>query len=733
MAERKRRGWLKADSDIDDELYSPGVRDAHKRRDELRDKIRDALRSKNRLLTGDPETGLMDLVIRAAGKRRKGDAKTDKQAAELIKKTKSPSLAVLNDMFLKDKKRMERYMSYDQIYELIPEMASAAEAMASNILSPESFGVPALGVDVGTEELMNEGERREAAARLDGLIDVHDVHRNLFDHVQDMVVYGDLFLHVMDLDAELDDLLPSQSKDKRNWLDRNASPAPVDLTEEWKALSENGRGVVFEAGDARITDPEGFLAKVRELVDDVFVVDDGGRRTASRQRRILAEASGRSRRPEGREGKKRSREDMIVGGGNVSLRKLNPRRVVKLMTANRCLGYYHVDFADEVEFGVRSYQSMRMSGNFQNFYGRQYSDQTAGDLANKRFDFFADAVAKELEGKLDKSFLKANPEFKEVVAAILRAKEFASKRVTVSFLEPREVVHFHPGGRVYGKSMYYKSVFAAMLYLATLMGAIMRGIVKSADEKVVRVIADGLDNNPEAAVATVVNDLEGRNISVDDMGDISQAMRLASAFKTFYIPVVDGQAPIEYDTISGEDPQINTEFLEYLRNAMISGTGVPQVFIGLKEEVEYARTLAMQNGVFVRATTRWQQEIADGYTELLRKLYEATWPEDELLSTSDIKATLATPASLNDRNVSESFEVTMGVVEKIAEAVAGTGDEEKLRKLKLELLKRRMPQLEWDEAEEYVRAIGLDKRQDTLEKGDAGGGGEGGGDAGGGF
>ena len=53
----------------------------------------------------------------------------------------------------------------------------------------------------------------------------------------------------------------------------------------------------------------------------------------------------------------------------------------------------------------------------------------------------------------------------------------------------------------------------------------------------------------------------------------------------------------EIDTLAGIDTQIPDDFLEYLLKNMLSGTGVPSSFVnqGL-EDIEFAKTIAMQNG-----------------------------------------------------------------------------------------------------------------------------------------
>lgn len=43
----------------------------------------------------------------------------------------------------------------------------------------------------------------------------------------------------------------------------------------------------------------------------------------------------------------------------------------------------------------------------------------------------------------------------------------------------------------------------------------------------------------------------------------------------YFIPQHDGNKPVDMEIIQGQDVQMDNDFMEYLRKAIISGLGVP--------------------------------------------------------------------------------------------------------------------------------------------------------------
>ena len=243
----------------------------------------------------------------------------------------------------------------------------------------------------------------------------------------------------------------------------------------------------------------------------------------------------------------------------------------------------------------------------------------------------ADLLVRTIGKRIDNKFAEKNPQFRELIYSILSQGEILDGKLKVIYLTPDEVHHFRPpyGGDEYGLSVYAKILFTAKLYMATLTSTLMSRLVKGPDKRVFYVEV-GVDNGIESAIQSFIRDIKSRDLRLDNLGNLTTIFQSVGQFQDLYIPVVDGQKPIEIETISGTDVNLDNDFLEYLRKSMVSGLGLPSSLLQSGDEVEFARTLSMQNSRFARTITTYQKVYGEIFSNLLRALYKNEYFEREI-------------------------------------------------------------------------------------------------------
>ena len=83
-----------------------------------------------------------------------------------------------------------------------------------------------------------------------------------------------------------------------------------------------------------------------------------------------------------------------------------------------------------------------------------------------------------------------------------------------------------------------------------------------AHDKRVFYVDVGADANYEQAISRVIQDIKTKEFKMDSMGDINTILNLnPGMFDNYYIPTVNGDKPIEIDTLQGMDIDMNNEFL----------------------------------------------------------------------------------------------------------------------------------------------------------------------------
>jgi len=80
--------------------------------------------------------------------------------------------------------------------------------------------------------------------------------------------------------------------------------------------------------------------------------------------------------------------------------------------------------------------------------------------------------------------------------------------------------------------------------------------------------------------------------------------------------------------IPGMNVEITNDFLDYLLKSMISGIGIPPEFLSYSEQTEFARSLGMMNGKFVRSILVWQKILGRQFTKMFRLLYQNEFLND---------------------------------------------------------------------------------------------------------
>jgi hypothetical protein len=319
------------------------------------------------------------------------------------------------------------------------------------------------------------------------------------------------------------------------------------------------------------------------------------------------------------------------------------------------------------------------------------------------------------------------------------------------------MIHFHPDADdsiEYGTSIYEPILFIGKIYLSVLMSMLMMMLVRGADKRAFY-LEVGIDEEIEAVVNKTIQDIRGREIKLNDFGDIQHVLNLIGMFDDYYLPVVDGEKPLDIEVIEGQKQDLaSNDFLEYLRKAMVSGMGVPPAHIGYTEDLELAKTLTMVNGKFIRKIIIAQQAFTPAINKFVQTLYKNEFlinldlssktdgKTDKLFDAQNIRlenisGKLPSPATLNFTNISELLGNVEGIVNKIVEILLPEEDNiinspVPLPQLKFRLLKslyrQYLPMIDWTAYEEMLDECILASIRDFPDKNEAMDDGMGGGD-----
>lgn len=138
-----------------------------------------------------------------------------------------------------------------------------------------------------------------------------------------------------------------------------------------------------------------------------------------------------------------------------------------------------------------------------------------------------------------------------------------------------------------------------------------------------------LDDDIESSVQGVIRDIKSKEITSGTFKNITSVLNSVGAYEDYYIPTVDGERPLEIDTVPGLDVDIDNDFMQYLRRSIITGMNCPATYIDATTEVDFARSLTMMNNPFVRAIINDQEEASEFFSNVVRALYKNEFSNKE--------------------------------------------------------------------------------------------------------
>jgi len=155
---------------------------------------------------------------------------------------------------------------------------------------------------------------------------------------------------------------------------------------------------------------------------------------------------------------------------------------------------------------------------------------------------------------------------------------------------------------------------------------------------------------------------------------------------------------------------------------MISGMGIPASFLSYSDEMEFARSVSMMNGMFLRTIISMQKALGTGFSNIYRKLYknefEGTMDADDddfVVDYNQIEARFPSPAALNMTNLADQISSTQGIVDFIVTTLAGSAAEDTIRdKITKVVTKKLLPNIEWDVYEELAKETTIEDIEEKL-------------------
>lgn len=591
------------------------------------------------------------------------------------------SRELINEVFrtqtdvTEDTERTARYTDYRLIDKYIPEITDSLDVLRDSIMSPDDISKKSVLYSYIGE--LSTADRELFESNMRKLFEKYDFETFISDKIRSTLLLGDGFTIVDKLSSTFTRYLnegdgeDEELKDDGNVLSESAdifaSPKFRDRIKAYyeKAKSLNEASFVTKGSDGKkyqvtsdmyVKNTEEEILKminknVKYIEDPMKALSDFTKYTGSTVSDKYTD---------------KITKELNING--VYFKDLNPDDVIKLEIDHICIGYIVINrtrgAADTIggfgSGGINSNYSMLgaitsalnpdMGNANNNLQFNQASMSTDAFTGNQNvlkdgntalaYNTIVDMLVKGISEKIDNKYIEKNEAFRDLLFGLVRMDYIISKEIDITFLEASQLDHVKIDSTMtYGVSRIASSMFPAKLYLALLLTNLMLKINQGRDRRVFYVDTD-LDDDFEGNIEQIIKDVKSSEIPTSSFGSttsVSTVLNTVGSLENYYIPTIDGNRPFDIDVISGMQVDINDELMEKLLKSAIIGTGVPYNYIDATNEIDFARSLSMQNQGFVKKVVNYQQVFSRFFTKIIRKMYKYEFGIDDIDETKNNK------------------------------------------------------------------------------------------------
>lgn len=647
--------------------------------------------------------------------------------------------SMLNNVLYQEKERIKLYQEYELVDYYIPQVHQALDAISDSIISPDDYSKQIFERFYNGEVSSDNNITKLVLENMNTLERTYNIEDKSKKWIHDCITKGDKFIALLNYKDEFSSLLTEDTHLLDESVVLNESNFSISNDEQvlleelfllegedaskvnWRAELSNviNNNIVF-------TTNTNTLLENREMVKDFKVTDNSTNDSFEKIKNSVLKGNGVKINKQQKEDHEKSIKELnkvtqaSMDGfiskqdKNVELningtyiKELEPDKTIKASLQSTCFGYYYFDMDDE------RIRSLSMASNKSRFSQIQLNrsldfSQTDEALINPKTKMIVDMFARALSTKLNKKFIEDNKEFKKMIYELVRQDYIMQKKVRVVYLAPDQVEHLmvERAADGYGVSVLSKVLFTCKLYLSVLISTLMMKLSRSVDHRAFYV-ETGLSKDVENVIQSFIRDIKTKEIKMSDVQTIDTIFKSMGQFSDYFIPTVNGEKPVEFEIISGQDANMDDEFLEYLRKSIISGMGVPSSYMNYHDEIDFSRSIAMQNSRFLRSIVVKQKLLNASFTNIYRKLYINEFGseiEESNVDVNKIEVKFPSPATLNATNLADQISTSQSIIDFVVQTLVGDNsqDPKEADSVRKVVTKDFIPGIDWERYEKMI-------------------------------
>lgn len=606
-----------------------------------------------------------------------------------------------------------KYEDLRMIVENLCELSTAVTTLRDNVVASDGI-MSNLGKTIVIEGL-SEDKEKKLREMIDDIEEKYDLATKLHDTIiLNTLTYGDFFVFHQPY-ARIFSKFATQRKDRPYYMMEGTSIVPVKETyvpskgKKVLALAEdisNDINMVFESYRGAIsTDfsgkekPKLTKEMVRDYLTEIYskteVINDGhcplfeDANIASLSDPKLLKMIANKKREKGPKAFSDIRDvtppDSVVNTDDITqdarilpeykdisgvyMKLMSPLRTVPVYVLDECIGYY---ILYETFGEIRNNMLQNNQLNRTNLVFQQVRNKDAATS-------IVDVIASRIIRKIDNKFIKNNIQFRDLMVNALMYDDLYRKDFKVQFVSAEYMTHFRVNEDIdthLGTSMLKRSLFYGKLYMTMLMFKVVSTVTRSNDTRVFYIKNSGIEKNIQNQVQRAAREYKDNQISYNDVASVNTLVSKAGKAKDLFVGTGrSGERPVEFDILAGQDIQMNTDFIEFLRKNMINGTDVPAVILEYNDAADFAKSIEMGNIKYATKICGTQKELNHPATKMYRSILRFEHPELDETEIQSVSFKFNRPKALSVQNDADTYNNSEQAATFLVKSICGDNTE----------------------------------------------------------
>ena len=409
-----------------------------------------------------------------------------------------------------------------------------------------------------------------------------------------------------------------------------------------------------------------------------------------------------------------SKSNTKVKVNGAVLRTIKHDRIIPIYIEDTMFGAYYIRFNQFEDIDINATGNIRgynsITGMFNN--GQVATQVNNNEDVENQKNLLLRTLAGKISQKIDAAFINSNTDLKEEIYKILK---FNDKYNQISHTIDMDVV-FVPSDDIHhlkfredpdthrGISDLWDALVPAKQWITLTLTSVLGWATRGFDRRVYYV-KQSLDTNTAQSLLNVITTIKKGNFGIRQMESVNNILGIVGRFNDFVIPMgPSGDAPIQFDTMPGQQFEFPTDLQANLEESAVNSTGVPLEIVNSSTGMDFAVRYTMTNAKLLRNVLKRQLKMEDFLSEIFTKIYRFEYDENITLEVQ-----LPPPAFLSMTQGTQLLNSAVQYADSITEVeMAGQSDEGKAL-FKKRLIRKLIPSYMSDEEIEKIKdQIALD-------------------------